>query len=112
MTEETIFGAALEKNTPAERKTFLDEACSGDPALRERVEALLESHAGAGSFLQTPAVQRAAEELAGRAATQAVPAEPPAEDEDAGPLDFLAPSQTPGSLGRLGHYEVLEVVGR
>ena len=27
-------------------------------------------------------------------------------------LDFLAPSQRPGALGRLGHYEVLEVVGR
>src|SRR5262249_13027712 len=27
-------------------------------------------------------------------------------------LDFLSPSTTPGSLGRLGHYEVLEVSGR
>src|SRR5262245_13466951 len=27
-------------------------------------------------------------------------------------LDFLEPSAKPGSLGRLGHYEVLEVVGR
>lgn len=27
-------------------------------------------------------------------------------------LDFLAPSQRPDSLGRLGHYEVLALVGR
>src|SRR6185369_1767675 len=27
-------------------------------------------------------------------------------------LSFLAPSQRPGSLGRIGHYEVLEVLGR
>ena len=27
-------------------------------------------------------------------------------------LDFLAPSDQPGSLGRLGHYEVQEVIGR
>ncbi len=27
-------------------------------------------------------------------------------------LDFLGPSQQPGSLGRLGQYEILETVGR
>ena len=32
--------------------------------------------------------------------------------DNGGGLDFLAPSQQPASLGRLGHYEVLEVVGR
>ena len=106
MTEETIFAAALEKGTTAERAAFLDEACAGDPALRRRVEALLASHEQA-DFLRTPAVQRAAEEL--RAGST--------EAETAGPdtnpsLDFLAPSGKPGSLGRLGHYEVLEVVGR
>ena len=56
MTEETVFTAALEKGTPAERAAFLDEACCGDVALRERVEALLQSDAEAGSFLETPAV--------------------------------------------------------
>lgn len=28
------------------------------------------------------------------------------------PLDFLKPAAKPGQLGRLGHYEVLEVIGR
>src|SRR5262249_20536999 len=27
-------------------------------------------------------------------------------------LDFLEPSRKPGALGRLGHYEVLEVIGQ
>ncbi len=38
---------------------------------------------------------------------------PPPERSEAGvPLDFLAPSRRPDSLGRLGHYEVLEVIGQ
>ena len=44
MTEETIFLAALEKKDPTERVAFLDVACAGDPALRKRVEELLQAH--------------------------------------------------------------------
>lgn len=111
MTEETVFAAALEKSTAAARAAFLDEACSGDALLRGRVEALLQSHTEAGDFLETPAVQRAVEELEaqGGAATQA---EMPSVDDDGTSLDFLAPSEKPGSLGRLGHYEALEIIGR
>src|SRR5437763_11310552 len=111
MTEETVFTAALEKRTPAERAAFLDEAWSGDWALRERVEALLRSDAQAGTFLQTPAVRRAAEELGGRACGAATQAEPPRGEEDGNSLDFLAPSPKSGSLGRLGHFEVLGIIG-
>src|SRR4051794_26584233 len=53
MSEESIFAAALEK-TPEERAAFLDEACAGNEAMRRRVEALLASDAGAGSFLLRP----------------------------------------------------------
>jgi hypothetical protein len=45
MSEATIFMAALEKPTEAERALFLDEACAGDERLRRRVEALLRAHA-------------------------------------------------------------------
>jgi serine/threonine protein kinase len=45
MTEATIFIAALEKPTEAERAAFLAEACAGDERLRRRVEALLRAHA-------------------------------------------------------------------
>ena len=37
--------------------------------------------------------------------------EPPGDGETPA-LDFLQPSTKPGSLGRLGHYEVLEVLGQ
>src|SRR5437763_12327624 len=59
MTEETLFAAALEMATPAERSAFLDDACAGDAALRRRVEALLLSHEQA-DFLRAPAVERPA----------------------------------------------------
>jgi serine/threonine protein kinase/tetratricopeptide (TPR) repeat protein len=57
-----------------------------------------------------PALQQAVAELAGPARTDETQTEPRADHEDS--LDFLAPSTKPGSLGRLDHYEVLEVIGR
>src|SRR5262245_14430024 len=111
MTEREIFIEALDKGSPAERAAFLDAACAGDAALRGRVEALLRSHEGAGEFLNGSAPER----LAGvpgvgvlEGETRTGPSEP---DGDI-PLHFLDPSDEPGSIGRLGHYEVQEVVGR
>jgi tRNA A-37 threonylcarbamoyl transferase component Bud32 len=57
MTEESIFEAALEKQTAAERAACLDEACAGDAALRRRVEALLAAHEAAGRFLEQPILE-------------------------------------------------------
>ena len=45
MTEATIFMAALDKPTEAERAAFLAEACAGDERLLRRIEALLRAHA-------------------------------------------------------------------
>jgi serine/threonine protein kinase/tetratricopeptide (TPR) repeat protein len=45
--EQTLFTEALERTDPAERAAFLDRACAGDPALRERIERLLARHAEA-----------------------------------------------------------------
>lgn len=55
MSEESIFAAALERTDPQEREAFLASACAGDPKLRQRIEALLGSHDGAGDFLKVPA---------------------------------------------------------
>ena len=41
MQEQSIFIEALEREDPAERAAFLDQACAGDAALRERIERLL-----------------------------------------------------------------------
>src|SRR6516225_8591046 len=48
----TIFSAALDRESEAERAAFLDQACRDNPALRERVEALLRAHGQAGGFLE------------------------------------------------------------
>ena len=114
MGERAIFFEAVEKDDPAERAAYLDDACAGDPNLRRRIEALLQSHATVGDFLDMPA----AEQLA---AGSGMPADrgfsgaglaSPERSEANVPLDFLAPSRRPDSLGRLGHYEVLEVIGQ
>src|SRR5262249_6894206 len=78
---------------------------------RAQVEALLRSHDTAGSFLGTPARPAPADP----GATQAV-GDPAAGDpgDDAGDADlsFLKPATRPDSLGRLGHYEVLQFLGK
>jgi serine/threonine protein kinase/WD40 repeat protein len=112
MNAEAIFAEVLAKNTAAERAAYLDEVCGKDTELRNRVERLLRSHESAGSFLGKPAIQCAAEELAGHVIGDTTDAEHSAVDADDEPLGFLSPSDKPDSLGRLGHYEVLEVIGR
>ena len=114
MTEETIFLTALEQATPADRAAYLDAACAGDIALRERVEALLRSHADPDSFLDRPALERQAEGGADPNRTTDLPAsaETGATNDPLsaipGPLAdesfaFLAPGGAAGSLGRLDH---------
>src|SRR5256885_14441649 len=51
MNEESLFAAAVEKANPAERHAFLNEACGGDDALRQRVEKLLNANEQAGGIL-------------------------------------------------------------
>ncbi|MCI0642313.1 MAG: protein kinase [Gemmataceae bacterium] len=55
MQEQSIFIEALEKADPAERAAFLDQACAGDPVLRQRLDRLLARHQHGGSFLDSPA---------------------------------------------------------
>src|SRR5438876_225555 len=52
-TLDPIFADALQKQ-PGEQAAFLDHACRGDAALRQRVEQMLVAHAQASSFLETP----------------------------------------------------------
>jgi WD40 repeat protein/serine/threonine protein kinase len=92
MSERTIFLNALERDDPAARAAYLDRACAGRPALRQRVEELLRSHQEAGRFLD-----------------ESVPEQLDAAEQS---LAFLEPSPEPDSLGRLDHYEVLELIGR
>ncbi len=128
MNEREIFETAVEIPDPKRRAIFLDRACGGDEALRRRVDALLASHDQAGGFLENSPVAGGNDptmRLVG-AITSADSAPLPhpsvpndAEDESSDPdetrsgdLRILLPSDKPGSIGRLGHYEVIEILGR
>jgi eukaryotic-like serine/threonine-protein kinase len=59
---KALLESALQRD-PLERNAFLDEACRGDNDLRAEVAALIESHAKAESFIESPAYQLMAESL-------------------------------------------------
>jgi tRNA A-37 threonylcarbamoyl transferase component Bud32 len=54
MNKRDIFIEALDRTDPAERAAYLDQACAGDETLRQRVEELLEAHAGVSELLKGP----------------------------------------------------------
>ena len=120
MTEETIFATALEKK-PGERTAYLAKVCGGDTALRQRLEGLLAASEKVGKFMARPVVagdfpNSATEILDDGSAPNdaAVTLDGPSHsDEDhAEAVSFLSPSIRPDSLGRIGHYEVLQVLGK
>ncbi|MBI3852988.1 MAG: tetratricopeptide repeat protein [Verrucomicrobia bacterium] len=92
--EVAVFSAA--RQLPAgERAAYLDEACAGDAALRQRVEELLRATEEAGAFLQdaAPGAQRRANALA--------PPNPP--------QHVAAPGQKVGD--HIGRYKLLQQIG-
>lgn len=124
---ESIFFDALAKNSDAERDNFLRQACGGDTELRCRVERLLVAHAEAADFLTRPAV--ACSDFASAQlydpptfnypVTEREPetSRDPASEEVGGKrvgdvLAFLEPPTRFDSLGRLGHYDIQELLGK
>ena len=82
---ENLFHLALARE-PAERASFVAQACGDDDSLRRAVESLLAHHERAGTFIESPATIVAADIF---------------EDEKVGSL-----------VGQsIGHYEVLELLG-
>jgi eukaryotic-like serine/threonine-protein kinase len=116
---QTVFVAAAEIADPAARALYVAEACGDDLQLKARVEALLLAHDQPDSMLDIPLV---APSDTDHAVTQAyVPkshsaatrkSSEAADESDDEPLTFLTPSDRRGSLGRIGHYEVLQVLGK
>jgi serine/threonine protein kinase/tetratricopeptide (TPR) repeat protein len=119
-----IFLRAIEAGSPAERVAILQTSCRDNPDLRRRVQALLRAHDGAGSFLDRPAPELAADPAGGAtlAATQSVPVSAAAPQEDPGatetsgsdpdPADGPAPgpiAEGPGA--RIGPYKLLQQIG-
>ena len=95
MTEREVFLGALDIADRDERLRFLDRACAGDTTLRASVDELLAAHEKSGRFLS-------------------VPDDPSRtlDSNETSDLGFLEPSDKPGSIGRLGHYEILGTLGR
>ena len=97
-SDETIFAAALQWESPAQRAAYLDEACAGNPALRRRVEELLQASAEAQTFLERPAGQ---------------PRKPDPTAATAAMIRFDPPA-TPSIEGpgtRIGRYKLLQQIG-
>ncbi len=92
MNERDLFMAALQLEDAA-RSAYLDRACAGETALRQRVEALLAAFAQAGSFLQHPAGDR-------RATSDISPP---------GPSSGSDPAEGPGTV--IGPYKLIEPIG-
>src|SRR5262245_16760304 len=109
MNERTLFLTALEMEDSSQRTAYLNEACAGDAALRARVEALLQSHQREGKFLDVPAIEQLA--AGGAPADATLDGESSMPDHGLAP-GILGPAEKPGSLGRLGHYDISEVIGR
>ena len=142
INERVIFDAAVEIADPKARQTFIEKACEGSAELKARVLALLKSHETAGSFLEISAVNpdgslpdtRVDQTLLGpltgsapspteilkaltptigdAAIDQAGKATDDDDEENRVDLSFLQPSTKAGSIGTLGHYEILKVLGQ
>jgi WD40 repeat protein/tRNA A-37 threonylcarbamoyl transferase component Bud32 len=92
--EEALFELAEQKSSAAERAAFLDGVCRDNPALRARLDTLLESHFGAVEFLtKSPKRPASSEPLA---VPSVVPPELPA-------------VKTPAQM--IGRYKLLEKIG-
>jgi eukaryotic-like serine/threonine-protein kinase len=102
MTERELFTKVRELDDPLERRAFLADACAEDAALFERILRLLAIDSAPDSVLDVPAVGLEVpphrEDNLGRDGPESFP--------------FLEPTNRADSLGRIGQYEVLEVLGR
>ena len=83
---EQLYHGALERSA-GQRPGFLDQACGGDEELRREVESLLARDGEGDGFLEAPALEVAAKELAREGSTRL----------------------TAGT--RLGPYEILALIG-
>ena len=129
---QAVFQMVLKAADPIQQAAILDRECGSDADFRQRVGALLREHeestsigeTSAGTPLETPVPPSAATRMLGpstdpEAITTTTPRQGqdaagggPDEDESEISIGFLQPTTKPGSRGRLGHNEVLEVLGR
>jgi Tol biopolymer transport system component/predicted Ser/Thr protein kinase len=99
---DNLLQAVLER-PEGDRDAFLREACAGDDALASEVRSLLSSQRQAGSFMESPAIEEAARDLA-------------RERSDAlGEPSYLGAGSEPMELKpdtRLGPYQIEALIGQ
>jgi TolB-like protein/Flp pilus assembly protein TadD len=91
---EQLYHAALALE-PSQRRTFLEDSCAGDEALRRQVDTLLACHGKAEQFMEVPALEVMAELLA--------------EDKSQGSRSSEGEGHLAGQT--ISHYRVLEKLG-
>src|SRR3954447_12592596 len=112
MTDRDLFIAALDHPDPAARAAWLEQACADDPDRRRRVDVLLKAHDDASRFLADPA-RPPGDSIAPEDPTRtAHPADETTPAADVDVTTFLKPADKSGLLGKLDHFEVIEVVGK
>jgi serine/threonine protein kinase/Flp pilus assembly protein TadD len=87
MRERSIFMAALDLESASSQADFIERECGGDETLKARVEALLQSHRTAGSFLR----------------------DQPIMGQPSVPVEGTPQAEGPGTL--IGSYKLLERIG-
>lgn len=99
--EEALFDAARNLASPAARRAFLDQACTDDPGLRAKVEALLAAEAEAEKFFNDAALSVVL--TASGSQETAVKIGPPGAKAEDGITEV--------SGTRIGHYKLLQRIG-
>ncbi|MCA9048083.1 MAG: protein kinase [Planctomycetaceae bacterium] len=111
MNEQQIFTAAREITHLEKRDAFLNQACQGDPALLRRVSYLLKM-----DQTESPVLDCHPGALLEALDTGCVAETVDDSGYDNGIVDqlqsILEPSSRNGSLGRLGHYDIDQILGR
>jgi cytochrome c-type biogenesis protein CcmH/NrfG len=92
---DTIFCAAIEIVSPADRVAYIVRVCGGDEDLRRRVQRLVEAHFQAGSFLAEP--------------SYAAGATGPFDPQSPESATAAAPGEGPGTV--IGPCKLLEQIG-
>lgn len=111
MREQELFTAALDYADPAACARFLDEACGSDTGLRQRLDQLLQCHQTSDSVLDRRPI-----ELLVYLESRNDSADDDPADSEAVILQQLRPyleePTLPDALGRLGHYELQQILGQ
>jgi serine/threonine protein kinase len=102
--EKSIFLAALERQSPAERDAFLDEACAGNPRLRAELRELLQAHDQPDNVLDGVPTQVVAIRANLEAAEGMDRAHPPD-----GTADYSPAEERVGTV--IGPYRIKEQIG-